>query len=326
VTELARTDSPAAVSVGEDSELEKSVRGKDGWLFLGNDTNDTLGQQSGRVSFSEHELNSWQHVLESRIGWLERLGRIPYLFMVPPNAHSVYPEKLPDGVTSSPDRLVMQLLRHLAGKGSFARAIYPLDELLRAKAERPVFSPTNSHWNGHGAFVGYSVLAEEIERLAPLRRVAVDDVLFSERLHEGDLGGKLDPPERSVLVHAEVREPTFRQLSDNRVMNNGRLAVFECPDAPPTRCLAFGDCHVQRMVPFMAQSFGRFVFAHNAMLDFELVREEQPDVVVTVECERFLKQIPCDVPAPTTRELAQGKIERGLVVDFDLPGVSAVRA
>ena len=71
------------------------LRGKDGWLFLHNDSNQALAQYVGRVRLSEDDLRQWQRVLEARISWLAGRGGI-YRFLVPPGQQSVYPEKLPD--------------------------------------------------------------------------------------------------------------------------------------------------------------------------------------------------------------------------------------
>src|SRR4051794_18640818 len=98
----------------------KYVRGRDGWLFLDRDSNRLLYQHTGRLRLSEEQLQGWQQVLESRRAWLAERG-IPYLFMVAPNAHVVYEDKLPEGVVTSPERPVMQLIEHLDAAASEAR-------------------------------------------------------------------------------------------------------------------------------------------------------------------------------------------------------------
>src|SRR5207249_7057239 len=61
---------------------------------------------------------------------------------------------------------------------------------------------------------------------------------------------------------------------------------LECPDAPPTTCLLFGDSYTYPLIKFVAESFGRLVFAHSANVDRHLVEEVAPDVVVTRSEER----------------------------------------
>ena len=71
-----------------------------------------------------------------------------------------------------------------------------------------------------------------------------------------------------------------------------------------------------RVVPFLAESFGRLVFGHVPTLDYELVEEVEPDVVITILSERFLIEVPEDLDpeTPTLRELEASKRERGEIL------------
>ena len=72
-----------------------------------------------------------------------------------------------------------------------------------------------------------------------------------------------------------MREPRARLVADNRVFNTGRTIEYECADAPGT-CVMLGDSFGYRMLPFLAESFGRLVFVHRPTLDFELIEAERP--------------------------------------------------
>jgi CBS domain-containing protein len=287
----------------------KVLAGKDGWLFLANDTNQVLKQHAGELRFSDFELNQWQLVLEQRLAWVRMLGG-SYFFVVPPNPQSVYPEKLPDLIATAPERPVMQLARQLERSGSPAGVVYPLDELVAAKAEW-IYPKSDTHWTAIGAFIGYERLLDEVEQVAEVRRVTREELRFEESQEIGDLGGKLRPP----LRHRHLR-PTFRSgasarlVLDNCVGGNGTLLVMECAEAPPSTCVVFGDSYSYMLLHYLSESFRRLVFAHCPTLDFDLVRSEKPDVVVNVMNERFLMKIPYDLPAPSLRELADVKRSR----------------
>ena len=77
-------------------ERHKVLEGRDGFLFLTKDTNDVLGQHTGRLRFTKPQLEEWRTVLERRIERTAQAGA-PYMFAVAPNTHSVYPEKLRPG-------------------------------------------------------------------------------------------------------------------------------------------------------------------------------------------------------------------------------------
>jgi alginate O-acetyltransferase complex protein AlgJ len=281
---------------------EKVVRGRNGRLFLANDRNDVLNQQSGRRMLSDQELARWDAVLEER----RRLG-IPYVLLVPPNAQSVYPEDLPAEVASARRRPIHQLLEHQPG------LIYPLDDLEGAKPDPLLYSKGDAHWTGRGAFVAYKRLAREIASMVDLHEVDRDAVVFREVLRVGELDYKLESVEKSADVFAAVVEPRATLVSDNRVINTGMHIVTRCAEAPPTTCVVFGDSFTGHLLPFLAASFRRLVFCHLPMLDLDVIEEERPDIIVSVMNERFLVVVPAAVARGTLREQERDKLDRDIV-------------
>ncbi len=110
-----------------------------------------------------------------------------------------------------------------------------------------------------------------------------------------------------------MREPAARLVSDNRVFNTGRTIVYECPGAPGS-CVLLGDSFSYRMLPFLAETFGRLVFVHRPTLDYELIAEERPDVVASLLTERFLVRVPFDQPYKPTRVMVRDKRAIGEVL------------
>jgi alginate O-acetyltransferase complex protein AlgJ len=266
----------------------KVLRGKNGRLFLDNDSNHVVKQFTGELLFSDQQLKDWQHVLENRVAWLERFG-------------------IPRGET----RPVLQLIDHLASIGSFARVVYPIDEILAAKPDPLLFSPTDSHWSSMAAFLAYKRVLEEIPESVPVNRLTEEDLESQEETYVGDLGYKVEPKQESVHVVAGVLEPKAWLVHDNLVSRRGGLVITECPEAPPTTCLLLGDSFAGRLLYFFASSFGRFIYAYLPTLDYDLVRTEKPDVVVSVMNERFLINVPYDVGAPSSEDVEREKKAKG---------------
>jgi hypothetical protein len=304
----------------------KIIRGKDGWLFLAHDTNRILEQHSGELLLSADELLEWRLLLEARVAWLAERG-IAYVFMVAPDAHSVYADKLPDEIGAGGERPVPQLVEYLERGGSFARVHYPLGELVAERERNPVYSKTDTHWNDLGGFIAYERLISEIE-LAGVRarRLARDDIVFGDSVRVGDLGIKMDPVETAPHIFSNIKDRHGYCTFDNRVWNNGRRMDFECPVAPDSKCLVMGDSFIGAVQPYIVESFGKFVFAHNPRLDFELVDELRPDVVVNLMSERFMIVLPYDLPTVTTAELAERKTRAGQVwTESDYADVTSMR-
>jgi hypothetical protein len=267
-----------------------------------------LSQHSGEVRFSDDDLRRWRLTLETRTAWLEQRG-CAYSFLVPPNAHSVFPEDLPDDVTSAPERPIHQLMGHLEEAGSFMKILYPLDEFVAAKSdEHPVFPVTDTHWSSWGAYLAYRLLIDQMQaRGIDLQVVEADSVMFRSEYSTGDLGYKVDPNEHSHLIRARVRDPRPRMLFDNCIANTGSMIVTECDSVPKTRCVMFGDSFAYTVLEFLAATFSRVMFVHTPTTDFSIVNEEKPDVVVSILNERFLIMRPSDLPGRTVRDIAAEK-------------------
>jgi len=290
----------------------KIMEGRDGWYFLSNDTNGVVDQLCGRLLLSDADLRAWQRRLECRTAWLARLAT-PYVFVVAPNPHSLYPEKLPEGIVPSAERPVTQLIGQLARAGSFAHLVYPLDEILAARERRPVAAPNETHWNSFAAFVAYGSLLDELGDRVAARRLTEEQVVWVARRRIGDLGAKLDPPMEAEHLEGRILAPGARVVSDNRVQNRGRLVEIECAAAPGTTCLVMGDSFTYEMLPFLGESFRRTVYAQIPTFDYDLAESVAPDVVVALMNERFLRFRWPEFSAPTILELAGAKQRDGLV-------------
>jgi alginate O-acetyltransferase complex protein AlgJ len=287
----------------------KVLVGKRRRLFLDNDSNEVLRQHTGERRFTPRELEDWRLILENRIAWLSKRG-VPYYFLVPPNAHAVYPEDLPDGITGSSERPVLQLIEHLESVGSYARLIYPLEEILALKPHPLLYSKTDAHWTSVAAFVGYRLLMAEITQRLPVQPLPESSIDFRRRPVQGELGYKLGRGPTSD-IWGRVQHPRAQLVSDNLVHNRGSLIVTECPEAPPVTCLVFADSFANRLMPMFAATFRQFVHAHAPTLDYSLIEEYQPDVVISVLNERFLIELPYDIGAKGIRDYEREKRAAG---------------
>ena len=290
---------------------DKVVAGRDGRLFLANDANRVLDQHNGTLRFNDDQLRRWRELLETRTAWLEDQGASHY-FLIAPNAHSVYPDKLPEGVGTARERPVHQLIGHLREHGSSAHVVYPLEDLCSWREY--AYAKTGSHWNGLGGFVAARALVNEICREISLDPPSPDAFEFVETEGMGDLGAKLTPPATSAFVRADAKEPRARLVADNRVKNTGRRITYEAdvPDGP--ECLVYGDSFAMRVLPPLAESFRRLTFVHMVNLDRELVQQLRPDIVVLIMNERFVIAVPVDDPANTCARLEAEKVAAGEVL------------
>ena len=68
----------------------------------------------------------------------------------------------------------------------------------------------------------------------------------------------------------------------------------------------FRDSFTQGMIPFLAPAFSRCVFVWNPFVDYDLVSQENPVLVLNVMAERFLPVVPDDVKEGLNNSAAAG--------------------
>jgi hypothetical protein len=275
-----------------DRESEKVTFGKQGWLYLRGDTNDILGQHTGKVQLGEERRAQWRRVLWDRMARSEALG-IPWVCVVAPDKESVYPEFLPDEVSPAARRPVHEFLE--VADRLEAPVSYALDRLLATKQQCEVYARTDTHWNFRGAHVAYQMLCEELlARGVAVEPLDEEDFEWVEGRVDGDLGRKVRPePLVGPMIRVRFNRPRGDVVYDNGVHNHGRVMRFQS-DRPGPSCVLFGESFCDYLVPFLRETFHRLVFVHTSMFVGEVVERERPDAVLSLPLERFLIRVPND--------------------------------
>lgn len=286
---------------------KKVTLGKQGWLFLDNDSNQVNKQLNGTVTFSEEELIQWRKLIEFRKLKLGEQG-ISYFFFVAPTKGCVYPEYLPDHIQLSENRCVTQLVNDLAIHLEF-KPIYPLSELIHAKTTMPVYSERETHWNDFGAFIGYRALLSQISEKHNVNLLTESSVDFLKFLSNScDLGNKLGI-KCDLSIKAKIVKPDYKCIFNNRVQNTGKLLVYENKNKELPKAIVFRDSFSSQLLKFLAGSFSRLVAVWQPNIDYSIVRDEKPDIVISQQAERFLIKIPDDIGGLTNREIVRNKLK-----------------
>lgn len=290
--------------------------GSDGWLFLNGDSNDVLGQHLGSVVPGPDWVRGWSQVLRRRVQLMSAIGA-EWVYMICPDKESVFEDMLPADLHPVARRPVHRLLE--LGREAGAELIYPLEQLIAARASLPVYYRTDTHWTPRASHLAYLLLCDALAgRGVKLEVIDEPTVEWTESSDLGDLGAKLDPPQRQTVIRARVRGRRAQIVADNRVPVTGRRIVVESDrDHAPT-CVLFGTSYAVTALPFLAESFRRLVFVHTTCVDAELLHAERPDVVISLTAERGLVGVPDDEGAPAfLRGLEHSAGEPGELVDED---------
>ncbi len=301
--------------------------GRDGWMFLRGDTNNALGQHTGRVVPDRGWERQWKRLWRRRARLMRDLGAAHVQLAVPDKEtiySDIYAEILPEGMELVPRRPIHRLLE-LAPRAGID-FIYPLEELRAVRKTWPVYAKTDSHWTAPSAYVAYRRICETLGRRGVrLPVVSEDEFDYEEFEFTGDLGAKFDPPRGGTGIRARVRDRRARLVADNRIRVTGRQLVFESERSEAPRIVVFGTSSVVGAVPFLSESASRLVWLHTAAVVEELLLEERPDVVIVVSAERVLLRPPVDRRAgEMLAEVVAQKVQDGVTAeegDLQLLGV-----
>jgi alginate O-acetyltransferase complex protein AlgJ len=297
--QLVRLNSLIRYKLGV-SSTKDVVIGKDGWLFYTRDF--LMEQHTGANVFSPDELERWVGTMQSVRDCLAKLD-IPFYIVVAPDKSTMYPEKLPNyprppSATTRFDQVVERL-----GQTNI-NVVDPREELFAAKEQGvPIYHEGDSHWTKQGAFVAYGLLMEKVkERFLDLVPVTLEDFKVGPPQHvtsdlvrllalKGDLNYKVETFERKTPSHQ-----TTPPVTSMRPGWGWRLVESHNDLADRPRLLAFGDSFTDYVLgpTFLYETFRDPVLTHHngGTLNFNLLEEFKPDLVVMEMADRYLHLTP----------------------------------
>lgn len=273
------------------------IIGRSDWLFV-NAGGGLLDDHRGVRLYDEDELEArGLHYLRQR-DWLAARG-IPYLLVLAPDKHSIYPEHLPSSVQAAGDRnRTDQLLARLAAGGLEVLDLRPALEA--GKDVREVYPPSGSHWNEFGAYLAYVGIQRRVASLFPGTEALPLDAFGTTVQRRGsDLGRLLglqdefqsDFPRLSRKVASPARKST-RGLArpKGRLAPNRQPFAYEIEDDRLPRALVFHDSFTASLMPFLREHYRRVAFYWTSF-QRHVVEHEQPEIVIEIRAERQLARV-----------------------------------
>ncbi|TRZ78273.1 hypothetical protein D4R87_01020 [bacterium] len=288
---LVNINNKISLSIFNVSSSDKVLLGKNKWLFYinkidGNNLPDFLKTNK----FTDNQLISIKNNIEDKADWCEKNG-IKFMFVAPPNKHSIYPEfyslDRPKGETRFD-----QLINYFR-ENSYIKIIDLRYDLLVAKEKALLYQETDTHWNNNGAYYGYKVVSEEVKNLFP----AID---FGEEVQYrvgtfnnpgGDLSLMLGVKEYGPLTDFYY-EPIGGYPYDT-IKNDNDGVITEALNMDESilpKAIIFRDSFFGHLQPFVSSLFSKAIY--NSQLftegDKDSILKEKPDIVIFEVVERRL--------------------------------------
>ncbi|WP_052293659.1 alginate O-acetyltransferase AlgX-related protein [Azospirillum sp. B510] len=284
------------------SNTQTVVIGREGWLFFGGDQSVPLYRNDR--PFAEEDLARWRDTLKRRQAWAAERG-IPYLFVVAPDKHSIYPDLMPPELTKLRPRSQLDQLAEAMRQAPEVGFLDLRAPLLEAKAGgAPVYLRTDTHWNMYGSYVGYRAIMDALAGRVPgglprvtlgmedFAQVAIGGGDLAEMLQYGARDEDVRPKSGSVLCAFTVA----REESPTWLGKGTWLHRSHCPTAS-RKLMVIRDSFGDGLLPYISQGFGEVVYVFAPSLpDFArfqaLIDRERPDLVIEERVERRLQNVP----------------------------------
>lgn len=287
------------VKVFRVSQAGEVIFGKDGWLFQAGD--EQIADIRNNWPFSKAELAEWAQILSQKHAALQERG-IEYLFVVAPNKHLIYPEKLPASMNRVRDESRAEQLISYLGEHTDVPVLDLRPVLFEAKKRLRPYHRTDTHWNAWGAYAGYKALIERLsERLPGLRAVQLGPKDFSRRRTPGrDLARTLSMQDElpETEIHPADWQPecaVHEGLPEDFTLEDQNNEKFWTRCEKGTgRLLMFRDSYALALMPYLSETFAYIHYfpASPVPLDgmLEVADEEQPDVIIEERSTRWLRK------------------------------------
>jgi hypothetical protein len=263
------------------------VLGSQGWMYYTNEGNLDYYQRVRPLTADQTDriVSNLQAIQQK----LDAQG-IKFLFVIAPNKETIYPEFLPASIptTRNPtwaDQITVSL------KDTPVRVLDLRQPLLQAKQQTLVYFKTDTHWNPVGAHVAYSQILNMLRPSFPiLVPHPITDFDQVAEISSGDLAG---------LIHlkGEITEPFIalkaRFEKPSRGLKNppaGQM-ITVMPDANLPTAVIFRDSFFNGLQPFTSEHFYRVTYVSDFAVNFDLIAEEKPQIVILEVAERYLNKL-----------------------------------
>lgn len=257
-----------AALLGE-SAADSVLLGRDGWLFYA----DTLADYRGERPMTERQLWCAARTLALAQEYAADRGAA-FLFTVPPNKSSLYPEQMPGRFTrSAAPGNWQRLLPYLDAAGVAYCDLFPV---LGAAAE-PVYYAADSHWDGYGAALAHDALLSALGGSGDLAGET-----FVPTPHRGDLYEMLYPAGTAAEQGRALARPrTFSYVGAVRGPDDQTIRTES--GGTMGSLLMFRDSFGNLLHQDLAESFSRATFSRAMPIRLDLLAGENTVIFELVE-------------------------------------------
>lgn len=299
---------PILTDKSKEPRLDLALVGKDGWLFLCNDSNDAIGQYTGKVKLTHYTLDHYtKHYRNIQENY--RNQEIHYMLTIVPGKESLYAEFLPESVINIADVTVKeQFIKTISSQLDIA--ILDLMPVLQANKSRgQLYYKNDSHWNFLGAMIASKKIIDDLRDYFPEIPEFNEAFFTLIEANEGicDLNTKtrLDYIDGKYIENNKPYDISLASCAVGLQYDGKSIEILEHPyktlsKTRPTqlfkneqiknspRAIIIRDSFADKMIPFLTEYFSECLFVWARYVDNSIVESFKPDIIIEEVVDRFL--------------------------------------
>lgn len=261
--------------LNESALPNKTIKGKNGWYFLGNSEGNVLNNSVGLNKINNKEWIIANQNIDNLFNKMNNLG-VPFYFLLTRHKHEIYSEYLPFKIKNQRSKFDT-IIDYWIKK-------YPIIDLknciLDNKKNGQLYHKTDTHWNELGAYYGFNELIGNLKPKFPdLNKINIEDyTIVSKKVDQLDLTAMLnkkleenifllEKKEKSPIIASEYIYP--KAVSNQFINPNKKYKV-----------IIFRDSFSLAMMKFYKETFKQCIFIKSRIPDIDLIKKEKPDLVI----------------------------------------------
>lgn len=282
--ELSTIDAIVMSKIFRESNTEKVMIGREGWLYF----QETLDDYLGRNVLNEREIHNCAKVISLMQERAEAKG-CSFVMTVAPNKNSLYPDNMPKRlIKESNDNNFSNLVPELAKQEVH---FVNLHEVFNNNS-KIMYHKLDSHWNNEGATIACGALLDYVDKD---HIDYTNEASHIEKNFSGDLKGMIYP--KWNLLDDNViydREHIYSYVGN--VKNTEDMVIeTENPGAQGS-VVMFRDSFGNALLPYVADEFEHGFFTKAVPFNIELIDSYDADTMILEVVERHIPTLISKVP------------------------------
>ena len=273
---------------------DKTLIGNNNWFFMAGKEKSII---AGDITFSSSELKQLENIWQYRKHYLDSLG-IPFMWLVAPMKHHVYPEYLPFETRKTDHTRTAQLIAHF--DKNLPGVLFDLRPILiAAKKNNKLFYQLDNHWNFHAGEVASNLIIKQLQAKLPdasipdLSPVSWRDSLVQNGIHYHVLGiDALYEIDQVPVVHHEKASIAIKHgyppLPYFAYPDDYEMRFTAKKEGKGLKLLIIRDSFGNQLIPFVKESFEETVLIFDGWqygLNNDIIKHFKPDVVIFLTSE-----------------------------------------